>query len=149
GCVTPAAEIVGFIAALTAFDRLVIDDDTYGTDGHSIWKNLHPAPEFDRDPFNVNQIGHPYQGSIYYGLARSAGLNYWESLAATLFGSFLWETAGETTPPSLNDYVTTTLGGSFVGEALFGWRSSRFTAPAPPPASRPRPPPPSTSTRPP
>ena len=34
-------------------------------------------------------------------------------------GSFLWETAGETTPPSINDYVTTTIGGSFVGESLF------------------------------
>ena len=117
--VIAVAEIVGFVGALNAFDRLVIDEETYGTDGHSIWKNLHTAPEFDKDPFNVNQIGHPYQGSIYYGLARSAGLNYWESLAATLFGSFLWETAGETTPPSLNDYVTTTLGGSFVGEAMF------------------------------
>jgi len=117
--VIPAAEIVGFVGALNAFNRLVIDEDTYGTDGHSIWENLHTAPEFDNDPFHVNQIGHPYQGSIYYGLARSAGLNYWESLAATLFGSFLWETAGETTAPSLNDYVTTTLGGSFVGEAAF------------------------------
>jgi len=117
--VIPAAEILGFVGALNAFNRLVIDEDTYGTDGNSIWKNLNTAPEFDKDPFSVNQIGHPYQGSIYYGLARSAGLNYWESLAATLFGSFLWETAGETTPPSLNDYVTTTLGGSFVGEAMF------------------------------
>jgi Domain of unknown function (DUF3943) len=117
--VIPAAEIVGFVAALNAFDRLAIDEDTYGIDGHSIWKNLHTAPEFDKDPFSINQIGHPYQGSIYYGLGRSAGLNYWESLAGTLLGSFLWETAGETTKPSLNDYVTTTLGGSFVGEAMF------------------------------
>src|SRR5919109_486235 len=82
--VIPAAEIVGFIGALNAFNRLVIDEDTYGTDGHSIWENLHTAPVFDNDPFHVNQIGHPYQGSIYYGLARSAGLNYLESLAATL-----------------------------------------------------------------
>ena len=70
--VIPAAEIVGFVGALNAFDRLAIDDDTYGTDGHSIWKNLHTAPEFDKDPFSINQIGHPYQGSIYYGFARSA-----------------------------------------------------------------------------
>jgi Domain of unknown function (DUF3943) len=117
--VIAAAEIVGFAGALNAFDRLVIDEDTYGTDGNSIWKNLHTAPEFDKDPFSVNQIGHPYQGSISYGLARSAGLSYLESLAGTLLGSFLWETAGETTAPSLNDYVTTTLGGSFVGEAMF------------------------------
>ena len=116
--VIPAAEIVGFIGALNAFDRLVFDAE-FKTDGHSIWKNLRTVPQYDKDPFSVNQIGHPYQGSIYYGLARSAGLTYWESLAATLLGSFLWETAGETTPPSLNDYVTTTVGGSFVGEAMF------------------------------
>jgi uncharacterized protein DUF3943 len=117
--VIPAAEIVGFIFALNAFNRVTIDSDDYDTDGHSIWRNLRTEPQFDTDPFSINQIGHPYQGSIYYGLARSAGLSYWESLAATLFGSFLWETAGETTLPSLNDYVTTTLGGSFVGEAMF------------------------------
>src|SRR3989442_1305807 len=54
-----------------------------------------------------------------YGFARSAGLSYWESLGYSLFGSFLWETFGETTRPSINDYVTTTVGGSFVGEAMF------------------------------
>jgi len=117
--VIPAAEIVGFIGALHAFDRLVIGGDDYDVDGHTIWRNLRTEPQFDKDPFNVNQIGHPYQGSIYYGLARSSGLTYWESLGYTLFGSFLWETAGEATLPSLNDYVTTTLGGSFVGEAMF------------------------------
>ena len=117
--VIPAAEVVGFIGALNAFNRLFVDSDTYGTDGHSIWENLRTAPQFDTDPFTINQLGHPYQGSYYYGFARSAGLNYWESLGYTLGGSFLWETAGETTPPSLNDYITTTIGGSFVGEALF------------------------------
>ena len=117
--VIPAAEIVGFIGALNAFNRLVIDSDTYGSDGHSIWENLTTAPQFDKDPFGVNQIGHPYQGSIYYGFARSAGLSYWESLGYTFAGSYLWEVAGETTPPSLNDLITTTLGGSFVGEAMF------------------------------
>jgi hypothetical protein len=117
--VIPAAEIVGFIGALNAFNRIVIDSDTYGTDGHSIWENFRTAPQFDKDPFSVNQLGHPYQGSIYYGLARSAGLNYWESLGYTLVGSYIWETAGETTPPSLNDHIATGIGGTFVGEAMF------------------------------
>jgi len=117
--VIPAAEVVGFVLALNAFNRVVVDSDTYGSDGHSVWKNLTNPPEFDKDPFSVNQLGHPYQGSIYYGFARSAGLSYWESLGYTLLGSALWETAGETTRASINDYVTTTLGGSFVGEAMF------------------------------
>jgi hypothetical protein len=74
---------------------------------------------YDKDPFSVNQIGHPYQGSIYYGFARSAGLEYWQALLYTLGGSFLWETYGERTPPSINDHVSTTIGGSFIGEAAF------------------------------
>jgi len=82
--VIPAAEVVGFIGALNAFNRLFVDSDTYGTDGHSIWENLRIAPQYDADPFSINQLGHPYQGSYYYGFARSAGLNYWESLGYTL-----------------------------------------------------------------
>ena len=58
---------------------MTLDSDDYDTDGHSIWRNLRTEPQFDADPFSINQIGHPYQGSIYYGLARSAGLSYWES----------------------------------------------------------------------
>jgi hypothetical protein len=116
--VIPAAEIVGFIAALNAVNR-IDDPETYNVDGHSIWKNFTTAPQFDTDPFSVNQLGHPYQGSIYHGLARSAGLSYWESLGYTLLGSYIWETAGETTPPSLNDHVATGVGGTFVGEAMF------------------------------
>jgi uncharacterized protein DUF3943 len=115
----PALEIPGFIFGLNRFDRYAYDSTDYDSDWDSIWKNLRTAPGYDKDPFSINQIGHPYQGGLYYGFARSAGLNFWESMAYTLFGSFLWETAGETTPPSINDYVTTTVGGSFVGEALF------------------------------
>lgn len=115
----PALEIPGFVVGLNVVDRYLYPGTDYDSDWESIWKNLRTVPVFDKDPFNVNQLGHPYQGSMYYGLARSAGLNFWESAGYTLMGSFLWEIAGETTPPSINDYVTTTIGGSFVGESLF------------------------------
>jgi hypothetical protein len=115
----PALEVPAFVFALNAFDRLVLDSEDYETDWDSISRNLRTAPEFDTDPFSINQLGHPYQGGIFHGLARSAGLGYWESLLYTVGGSFLWETAGETTPPSINDYVSTGIGGTFVGEALF------------------------------
>src|SRR5919106_2562680 len=93
----PALEIPLFILGLNVFNRNFIDDKDYDTDLESIWKNLRTTPDLDRDPFRINQLGHPYQGSIYYGAARSAGLSYWESLLYTLAGSFIWETAGETT----------------------------------------------------
>jgi hypothetical protein len=115
----PALEVPAFILGLHLFDRFLSDTNDYDTDWHSIRKNLTSATVIDKDPFTVNQIGHPYQGSIYYGLARSAGLNYWQSLAYTLAGSYLWETFGEKTPPSLNDHIASGIAGSFVGEALF------------------------------
>jgi hypothetical protein len=115
----PGLEVPGFILALNLFNRFFIDPDEYGSDFGTIWDNLTRSAVIDKDPFSVNQIGHPYQGGIYYGLARSAGLNYWQSSLYTLAGSVLWETAGETTPASLNDHITTGVGGTFVGEALF------------------------------
>jgi Domain of unknown function (DUF3943) len=115
----PALEVGGFVFAMNQFNRHFVDSDEYGSDGHTFWRNLTSPHVIDKDPFSINQIGHPYQGSIYYGFARSAGLSYWESLLYTLFGSFLWETYGETTPPSLNDHIMTGIGGSFVGESLF------------------------------
>ena len=116
----PALEVGGFLFGLNQFDRRFLDDSRdYESNLGTAWKNFRTVPEFDRDPFSVNQIGHPYQGNIYYGIARSTGLKYWESLLYGLAGSFLWETAGETTPPSLNDHVTTAIGGSFLGETMF------------------------------
>jgi Domain of unknown function (DUF3943) len=118
--VIPALELGAFIFSLNQFDRHFVDPKRdYDTDDDSSARNLRTAPVYDRDPFSVNQIGHPYQGGIYYGLARSAGLEYWQALLYTIGGSFLWETYGETTPPSINDHVSTGVGGTFVGEALF------------------------------
>ncbi len=115
----PAGEIAAFIFGLNQVDRHVLSSRDYDSDGGTAWRNLRTAPIFDNDPFGVNQIGHPYQGSIYYGFARSAGLSYWESLLYTIGGSFLWETAGERLAPSINDHVATGIGGTFVGEAGF------------------------------
>ena len=117
--VIPALEVGGFIFGLNQFARHFIDRETYGSDAESIWKNLRTPVVIDKDPFSINQLGHPYQGTVYYGLSRSAGLNYWQSLLYTLSGSFLWETYGETTPPSLNDHIASGIGGTFLGEPLF------------------------------
>ncbi len=115
----PALEVPAFIFGLNQFNRHFIDSKDYDTDARSVRRNLTGSQVIDNDPFSVNQIGHPYQGSIYYGFARSAGLNYWQSALYTLAGSYLWETFGETTPPSLNDHIASGIGGTFVGEPLF------------------------------
>lgn len=114
----PALEIVGFDVLLNQFDRRVLGSD-FDSNLSTIRRNLRSSWTVDSDPFRINQLGHPYQGSIYHGFARSAGLNYWESLGYTFAGSAFWEIAGEATPPSRNDQITTGIGGTFLGEALF------------------------------
>lgn len=115
----PAAEIVGFDFLLNQWDRHRFGCCDFNSSVHSIRRNLRSSWVVDRDPFVVNQLGHPYQGSMYHGFARASGLNYWEGLGYTFLGSAFWEIAGETTPPSRNDQITTGIGGSFLGEALF------------------------------
>jgi hypothetical protein len=122
----PALEIPVFLLALNAYDRLAYSDleengeKVYNTNLSTFKDHVFDGPwGIDTDAFNINQFAHPYQGSMYHGFARSAGLNYWESLLYTNVGSFLWETGGETTNPSINDQFASGIGGSFFGEALF------------------------------
>jgi len=117
---TPALEIVGFEILLNRANRYFgTDRDDYRVTTASIRRNLRSGWGTDRDPFQTNQLGHPYQGAMYHGFARSAGLDYWHSLGYTFAGSALWEIAGEQTRPSRNDQVASGIGGTFLGEALF------------------------------
>lgn len=115
----PALEIVGEEFLLNQYDRHFIDANVYGSSWNSFQENVTGKWVYDSDPFAINQFLHPYQGSLYHGMARSAGLNYWESMGYTFLGSALWETAGETGAASINDQFTTSIGGSFLGEPLF------------------------------
>lgn len=115
----PALEIVGLDVLLNRFDYYASDKVVYGTTFSSFRKNATGRWIADTDPFAMNQFYHPYQGSLYFGFARSAGLNYWTSLGYTFGGSLLWEMAGETGPPSYNDQITTGFSGTFLGESLF------------------------------
>ena len=115
----PALEIVGFDTLLNLYNRHHFPCCDYQSNLHTIRDNLRSRWDVDRDPFTVNQLGHPYQGSMYHGFARASGLSYWEALAYTFAGSAFWEIAGESTPPSRNDQINTGIGGTFLGEALF------------------------------
>jgi hypothetical protein len=122
----PALEIPSFLTLLNVYDRYVYSDleengkKVYDTDLQTFWDHVVEGPwGVDNDAFNINQFAHPYQGSMYHGFARSTGLSYWDSLIYTNLGSFLWETAGETTNPSINDQFASGTGGTFFGEALF------------------------------
>jgi hypothetical protein len=116
----PMAEIIGFDVLVNRFNHAFGSDrEDYAVTAGSIRRNLRSSWGTDNDPFAVNQLGHPYQGSMYYAFARSAGFNFWESAGYTFAGSAFWEIFGETTRPSRNDQVASGIGGTFLGEALF------------------------------
>ena len=77
----PAAETLGFAFLLNQVNRHTDGSGTdFDSNASTIRRNLHSSWVVDRDPFEVNQLGHPYQGSMYHAFARSAGLDYWKSL---------------------------------------------------------------------
>ena len=115
----PAAEIVVFDFLLSNFNRRFSGTSDYDVSRTSIRNNLRGPWVVDDDPFKVNQFAHPYQGALYHGAARSAGLSYWESSALTFAGSAWWEWTGEKTPPARNDQIASGIAGSFLGEPLF------------------------------
>jgi hypothetical protein len=87
--------------------------------GKTIAENFRNGWIIDSDPFWTNQLGHPYQGAAYYTAARSTGHGPYASFGISFLGSLMWEQFGEVQSPSLNDQVTTTLGGSVFGEVLY------------------------------
>jgi hypothetical protein len=119
--VLPAGEILLYEFLLNLFDRHFVEPTSdYKTNWDTIWEHLTDSKwVVDNDQFKVNQFLHPYGGSVYYGLARSTGLNFWESFLYSVGGSFVWEIAGETTNPSINDMISTPIGGTFLGEPFF------------------------------
>jgi len=77
----PFFDIVAFDFLLNRFNHHFIDPPTYAVDMTTVRRNAKSPWVLDSDPFSINQFLHPYQGSMYHGFARSAGLNYWESMA--------------------------------------------------------------------
>lgn len=106
--------------AMAGWNRYVRDMDYARIDGETIWHNLAHEWVWDDDNFQVNQIGHPLQGAMYYSVARANGFGYLSGLMWTTAGSIHWEYFMETAPPAMNDLVTTRMGGAMLGEMT--WR---------------------------
>jgi hypothetical protein len=113
-----AAEVLGTNALVNAFDRFVLRADYGQTSLSSIATNLGSPWVFDQDGFTTNEILHPYNGSLYFAACRANGLGFWASALGTELGSATWELFGEAERPSINDFVSTTMGGAVLGEIL-------------------------------
>ncbi|HVQ41361.1 MAG TPA: DUF3943 domain-containing protein [Vicinamibacterales bacterium] len=93
-------------------------DATADIDPHVWWANMKSGFEWDNNPWPVNQIGHPYQGSNYFNAGRANGLGFYGSAAVAAFGSSTWEYFFENNRASFNDLINTTLGGIALGEVF-------------------------------
>lgn len=115
----PAARVLLNNAGLLAIDRFIFNYD-FSRIGFNSWaRNIKEGWEWDDDRFGTNFFLHPYTGGNYVIAARSNGYTFWESFPYALEGSLLWEYFGETTRPSYNDVVNTTINGMFGGEVIY------------------------------
>ena len=122
----PAVEILAANMALGAYNRYVRHVDYAQIDAETVWHNLAHEWVWDDNNFEVNQIGHPIQGGVYYSLARANGHGYIGGLTYTTLGSIHWEYFMETEPPAFNDLVTTCMGGAMIGEV--SWRMAEYVS---------------------
>lgn len=111
-----ALEAFAINAGVWAFDFLVLDADFAKINFNTIRHNIKNGFVWDNDQFSTNLFAHPYHGGLYFNSARSNGMNFWESVPYSFFGSLMWETMLETEPPAINDLIATTLGGVCIGE---------------------------------
>jgi hypothetical protein len=75
-------------------------------------------PIWDKDPWPVNYIGHPLQGSVFFNSLRSQNCSFAASAGFTLFHTLLWEYGTEAIMerPSIQDLVITPITGVAFGE---------------------------------
>ena len=101
--------VVSYNMAITHEDYAMISLE-------SMKNNLMSAWWWDMDEFYINQLYHPYQGSMYFITGRANGLGFWESFIPNVYGTLMWEYFMEIDTPAVNDFITTSITGPFVGE---------------------------------
>ena len=102
------------------FDRYIMNKDYAKISFQSIGNNLKLSSwAWDDDGFQTNQFGHPYHGSLFFNAFRVNGYSFWQSAAATVTGSYIWETFAENQAPSPNDFINTSFGGIVLGEMTY------------------------------
>lgn len=112
-------EVLVINMGVWAFDRYIADQDFAHVTPRSIQRNFKKGFVWDDDIIATNFISHPYHGSLYYNSARSNGFNFYQSIPFVVGGSLMWECFLETEPPSINDLIATTAGGTMFGEISY------------------------------
>lgn len=85
---------------------------------------------YDSNTFRMNFLLHPLSGAAYYSFPRSNGLPVAAAFTYSVVSSMLWEFGLEFNERlSINDIVTTSIGGMPIGEFIF--RLGRYLNSAP------------------
>ena len=123
--VVPATVILGllYIAPESISNWDEEDKDNSLSDlGSKWWDNVSNGPVWDEDDWWLNWIGHPYWGAAYYVHARHYAYSRLESFWYSFFVSnVLYEYGVEAfaEEPSIQDLISTPVGGWLVGEFIF------------------------------
>ena len=86
----------------------------------SVQRNFTSAWKWEADDdFVVNQLGHSVMGFLHYAPGRASGFGFYQSVFFSAFGSAAWELYGERNLGSINDFITSTIGGMAPGEIFY------------------------------
>ena len=117
--IKPITESLAINFGVWGYDHFIRNEGWADVDIHNIRHNLKCTWVLDHDSYSGNQFSHPFHGSIFYNAARYHGHTYYESALYPLIGSCVWEYFCETNEPSYNDFLSTGIGGSALGEATY------------------------------
>jgi Domain of unknown function (DUF3943) len=116
-----ALELGGVLAIGTSYYWIVSDPNKQDWDYIDIKdRSLHVEVKFDNNMFRTNFLLHPLAGTMSYWLARSNGLDIYGAFACSALSSASFEFLLEwLEKPSINDLITTPMGGLAAGEFFF------------------------------
>ena len=111
---------VGMMGALMVLPHSVTrwQDDFVQDAMRNLNESFTTPPVWDQDHWEINYVGHPYAGSIYYNTLRCQGATVPQSFLFSAFISTGWEYIyeGVAERPSIQDLVVTPVLGSILGE---------------------------------
>ncbi len=122
GAARPVAALVTIMGSNTVlqyFNRFVLDASYARISPVTVRQNFRTGFVWDNDPFYVNLLLHPYQGSIHFTTARHFGLSFWQSVPFAVGGSLMWEFVHECELAAINDLLANSIGGIGLGEICF------------------------------
>jgi|GEM_PF-353766 len=115
----PILESLAINFGVWGYDHWVKDRGWADVTSRTIHHNLTHDFVLDNDSYSGNQFSHPYHGSMFYNAARYHGHSYYTAALYPLIGSMVWEYFCETNRPAYNDFLSTGIGGTAIGEATF------------------------------